>query len=87
MELNTSGLRKIYSQMNPGPEMLAMMSERGIPVVVGSDSHVPERVTAHFGDALDHLEDAGYREVQVFEHRKPKTLTIESVRDSLAVPA
>lgn len=86
MELNTSGLRKIYSEMNPGPEVLAMMAERGIPVVIGSDSHVPERVTAHFDDALSHLEEAGYREVQVFEHRKPTALSIESVRESLAVP-
>jgi hypothetical protein len=31
MELNTSGLNKSYSEMNPGLEMLRMMAERKIP--------------------------------------------------------
>ena len=83
MELNTSGLRKIYPEFNPGPEMLEMMAKRGIPVVVGSDSHVPDRVGDDFDWALDCLEAAGYREVQVFENRKPRALAIADVRQSL----
>ena len=37
-------LMKSYEEMNPGLEMLKMMRQRGIPVVVGSDSHRPSRV-------------------------------------------
>ena len=83
MELNTSGLRKSYSEMNPGPEMLAMMSERNIPVVLGSDSHVPERVGAQFDDALAILETAGFDEVSVFEKRRRSNLKIADVKAAL----
>ena len=36
MELNTSGLNKKYSEMNPGEGMF-MMSELNIPIVMSSD--------------------------------------------------
>ena len=83
MELNTSGLNKRLPEMNPGPEILAMMCERGIPVVVGSDAHAPERVGAAFLEALDHLEKAGYSEVSHFESRERKASDIADVRSSL----
>jgi len=85
MELNTSGIHKTYPEFNPGPEMLNMMVERKIPVVIGSDSHVPYRVGADFEDALDLLESVGYQEVQVFEHRKPKGIPIQDIRDSMGL--
>jgi len=84
MELNTSGLNKIYSEMNPGPEMLALMAERDIPVVIGSDSHTPGRVAENFGRALDQLEDAGFETVSVFRERERRDYPIERVRRSLA---
>ena len=87
MEINTSGLNKIYPEMNPGPQMLEMMCQRGIRVVIGSDAHQPERVGDDFGQALEHLADAGYREVQVFENREPSALSIDAVRESLMVSA
>ncbi len=80
MELNTSGVNKVYPEMNPGPEMLRMMCERGIPVVIGSDSHVPERVAADFETAFDVLEEAGYESVSVFRNRKREDLKIAEVR-------
>lgn len=83
MELNTSGLNKRYSAMNPGPEMLEMMAERGIPVVVGSDSHVSRRVADNFPLALRMLKAAGYEEVSVFENRKPTALRIADVEVTL----
>ena len=87
MELNTSGLNKIYPEMNPGPWMLTKMAERGIPVVIGSDSHRPERVGDEFENALQQLLDAGFDEVTVFERRKPQSLKIEAVRASLREPS
>jgi histidinol-phosphatase (PHP family) len=88
MELNTSGTYKIYREMNPGPGMLSMMRERGIPVVLGSDSHLPSRVADLFLAALDLLETAGYTEIQVFANRRPQPLDIDSARHRLrrAVP-
>ncbi len=84
MELNTSGLNKSYSEMNPGDRMLGMMRERGIPVVIGSDSHKPARVGENFYAALVALLDAGYQNVSVFEHRKRRELAISDVLASLA---
>jgi histidinol-phosphatase (PHP family) len=84
MELNTSGRLKLAPEFNPGPGMLTMMRERGIPVVLGSDSHVPRRVGSDFDDALDSLESAGYRKVSHFLARKRVDLNIPDVRASLA---
>ena len=87
MELNTSGRLKAAPEFNPGPQMLRMMRERNIPVVLGSDSHVPRRVGSDFGDALDSLEEAGYRKVSHFLARKRIDLNITEVRASLAPEA
>jgi histidinol-phosphatase (PHP family) len=83
MELNTSGLHKNVPEMNPGPEMLALMNERKIPVVVGSDAHHHMRVGADFEAALDALEAAGYEEVSWFEARTRHALPIAMARASL----
>jgi histidinol-phosphatase (PHP family) len=45
MELNTSGLNKVFPEMNPSQDMLQLMQERGIPVVIGSDSHSLWRIS------------------------------------------
>jgi histidinol-phosphatase (PHP family) len=83
MELNTSGVHKSYQEMNPGPQMLKMMRERGIPVVIGSDSHKAKRVGEGFFDALQTLADVGYEKVSVFAHRKREDLLISDVLASL----
>lgn len=83
MELNTSGINKDYPEMNPGPEMLAMMVERDIPVVVGSDSHVPTRVGDGFATALRTLREIGYRQVSVFKKRQRQDIDISAALASL----
>lgn len=83
MELNTSGLNKSYSEMNPGNEMLRMMAERKIPVVVGSDAHRAPRVGEHFATALNNLAEAGYENVSYFQKRQRIDLKISDVLASL----
>ncbi len=83
MELNTSGLHKTVREFNPGQGMLRMMCERGIPVVLGSDSHHPGRVASHFEEALDVLESVGYRSVSYFLGRKRQDIAIGEVRASM----
>lgn len=83
MELNTSGLNKSYSEMNPGLEMLRMMAERQIPVVIGSDAHRPHRVGEHFMTALSHLQEAGYDQVSHFLKRQRIDLKISAVQASI----
>ena len=86
MELNTSGLNKALPEFNPGQPILKMMHARGIPVVLGSDSHTPRRVAATFDLALDSLENAGYSRVSCFLHRKRQDFAIADVRSSLVLP-
>lgn len=87
MELNTSGMLKAYPEMNPSPSMLAMMHERGIPVVIGADAHDPERVGDGYTAALESLESVGYLEVSYFIDRKRQTLPIAAALASLATAA
>lgn len=83
MEINTSGVHKITPEMNPGPEMLAMIAQRDIPIVIGSDSHIPQRVGEGFHDALDMLETAGFKKVSNFKNRERYDLNIADVRQSM----
>ncbi len=85
MELNTSGLRKTIPEMNPSLPILREMRSRGIEVVVGADAHVPERVGAHFPEAYDLLEQAGYSQVVYFKHRNRVELPIPDARRSLSI--
>lgn len=79
MEVNTSGLNKSYSEMNPGNEMLQMMAQRGIPIVIGSDAHRPVRVGDNFLKALENVKAAGYKEISYFEWRQRKTIKVDEV--------
>ena len=83
MEMNTSGLLKSLPEMNPGPGMLRMMAERKIPVVLGSDSHKPERVGDQFETALDQIAAAGYSAVSVFKQRRRTEIPIATARATL----
>ena len=83
MELNTSGELKTIPEMNPGPIILKAMRQRGIPVVIGADAHVPERVADRYEKALDVLESVGYNEVNYFLERKRHSVPIGVARASL----
>ena len=85
MELNTSGVQKALPEMNPSPSQLLLMQERGIPVVIGADAHVPQRVGDGYPFALKLLLDAGYSEVSFFIDRKRQDLPIQVALDSLHV--
>ncbi len=83
MELNTSGVNKAFPEMNPGPRMLAMMAERGIPVVIGADAHVPDRVGDGYVAALQTLAAAGHRDVHLVLDRRRQAIPIPTALASL----
>lgn len=83
MELNTSGKNKNVREMNPGPEILAEMCARNIPVVIGADAHEPRRVGDAYAEALGNLRAAGYEEVSYFIDRKRRSVRIEDALASL----
>ncbi|MCG8650579.1 MAG: histidinol-phosphatase HisJ family protein, partial [Pirellulales bacterium] len=70
MELNTSGVNKTISEMNPFPDMLVEMRTRGIPITLGSDAHHPERVADGYEQALGLLAECGYTHIHIFLERK-----------------
>ncbi len=83
MELNTSGLNKALPEMNPGPQMLTLMRERGIPVVLGADAHRPQRVADRFEQALRQLDDLGFQHVSFFIERRRQDVLIHDALASL----
>ena len=83
MELNTSGLQKAISEMNPGREILSEIAVRGIPIVVGADAHIPERVADRFEDAIDILADCGFGNVSFWVDRKRRDVPLAIAKNSL----
>ena len=86
MELNTSGVLKTISEMNPFPQMLQEMCERQIPVTLGADAHVPTRVADGYETAMEILQQAGYEHVHFFLERKRVTVSISDALASLVQP-
>lgn len=86
MELNTSGLQKSISEFNPGQTILAAARERNIPIVIGSDSHIPSRVGDQFPQALAAMRHAGYTHTSYFLNRKRHDIPIDQALALLAGP-
>ncbi len=83
MELNTSGVNKTISEMNPFPEMLREMCQRNIPVTLGADAHEPDRVADGYDNALQLLLACGFTHVSFFLKRKQQEVLIEDALASL----
>jgi len=83
MELNTSGRLKSVPEMNPAPPILREMHKRSIPVVVGADAHIPQRVGEGYLDAYALLESVGYTHVSYFLARQRREIPITDAAASL----
>lgn len=83
MELNTSGITKEIAEVNPGPEILREVAIRGIPIVVGSDAHMPHRVASGFEEAFNLLQGCGFSTVSFYVDRQRRDVPIADARASL----
>lgn len=83
MELNTSGINKTISEMNPFPVMLQEISKRGIPITLGADAHQPERVADGYETALELLAECGFSHVSYFTERRRNEVLISDALASL----
>jgi histidinol-phosphatase (PHP family) len=83
MELNTSGLNKSLPEMNPGPRTLALIRERGIPIVLGADAHRPARVADRYEQALTMLDELGFDTISYFVERRRHEVAIADALASL----
>ena len=83
MELNTSGMNKALPEMNPGPQILALIRERGIPIVLGADAHRPNRVADRYEQALNLLDELGFETISIFLDRRRQEIAIADALASL----
>lgn len=83
MELNTSGVNKTISEMNPFPEMLKEICQRNIPITLGADAHEPGRVADGYETALRLLVESGFTHVNFYLERKRQPVLIQDAIASL----
>lgn len=70
IEVSTAGLRKPVGELYPALPFLEMCLDAGRPVALSSDAHLPEQVGYEYGRALEWLDEAGVRELAVFDRRR-----------------
>jgi histidinol-phosphatase (PHP family) len=70
LEISTAGLRKPVGELYPDPWLLRACVERGVPITLASDAHLPQDVGRDFDRALALAREAGCETVTVFENRR-----------------
>lgn len=70
IEINTSALRKGFSNPNPHKDIVKRYRELGGEIItIGSDAHKPEDIASGFDIAEDILKEAGFKYYSTFENR------------------
>jgi histidinol-phosphatase (PHP family) len=77
VEVSTGGLRKPVGELYPDPHLLALCRERGVPVTVASDAHVPSLVGSDFDRARALLRSAGYETITLFDRREGRQVPLD----------
>jgi len=72
IEVSSAGLHKPHGKLYPSPAFLSAARERGLPITLASDAHVPQNVGRDLDRAIEHAREAGYDTITVFEQRKPR---------------
>lgn len=72
IELNTSSFRYRLKDLMPSRNILKLYKELGGEIItIGSDSHCPEHVNSHLSDAINILQELGYKYFCTFDNMKP----------------
>ena len=77
VEVSTAGLYKPVGELYPDAELLRACRDRGVPITLAADAHVPANVGRDLDRAVDHARQAGYETVTVFEARKGRQEPLE----------
>jgi histidinol-phosphatase (PHP family) len=72
LEISTAGLRKPVGELYPDPPLLRAAVERGVPITLASDAHLPGDVGLDLDQAVALAREAGCETVTVFEGRKAR---------------
>jgi histidinol-phosphatase (PHP family) len=70
IEVSTAGLRKPVGEIYPAPAFLEMVLDAGNPIALSSDAHTPDQLGFEYEQALAFLDDAGVKEICVFDRRE-----------------
>lgn len=76
VEVSTAGLRKMVGEIYPDPRLLQMCFEKGIPIVMSSDAHLPQEVGHRYEEALSLIKKVGYKTLMTFEKGERKEISI-----------
>lgn len=77
LEINTAGLRQDPRDFYPCYQTLQWYYERGGRLITfGSDAHHPDELAYNLEQAIQMAWDIGFREVVVFEGRRPQLLPL-----------
>lgn len=77
IEVNTAGLVKGLKNPNPCKDIIKRYHELGGEIItIGSDSHTPDTLGAHFDKAAEILTDCGFKYYCVFANRIAEYLKI-----------
>lgn len=69
IEVNTRGIYTGRTKsLYPSPWILEKMNELKIPVIISSDAHKTDELTAYFYETADILYSIGFKEISVFEN-------------------
>jgi histidinol-phosphatase (PHP family) len=72
IEVSSAGLHKPHGKLYPNPAFLAAVRDRGLPITLASDAHIPQNVGRDLDRAIDHARGAGYETVTLFDQREPR---------------
>ena len=76
VEISTAGLRKPTGQLYPDPKLLTMCYQKGIPIVLSSDAHIPEHVGADYDQAISLAKQTGYNTIMTFNRGQRKEVEL-----------
>lgn len=64
LEINTGGIsRGAIDSIYPSPWILKEAKRKNIPIMLNSDSHVPDHISFYYSESLEIAKDCGYREL------------------------
>jgi histidinol-phosphatase (PHP family) len=69
IEVSSAGLHKPVGELYPDQQLLTACHERGVPITLASDAHVPQNVGRDLDRAIAYAREGGYETVTVYEAR------------------
>ncbi|MGM9987540.1 MAG: histidinol-phosphatase [Bacillaceae bacterium] len=76
VEISTAGLRKMVGEIYPDPRLLKMCYQKGIPIVMSSDAHLPQEVGHRYEEARKLILETGYTSLMTFNKGERKEISI-----------